>query len=40
MEGVKDMDTTSQMGEHSMKKPLPLIPQSVLTFINLLMSKI
>ena len=40
MEGVKDMDTTSQMGEHSMKKPSPLIPQCILTFINLLMSKI
>lgn len=40
MEGVKDMGITSQMGEHSMKKPLPLIPQCVLTFINPLVSKI
>lgn len=40
MEGLKDMGTTSQMGEHSMKKLSPLIPQCVLTFINLLMSKI
>lgn len=40
MEGLKDMDTTFQIGEHPMKKPLPLIPQRVLTFINPLMSKI